>query len=823
MRQFIILGIAIGIFSVGELMSKNYYFANDGSDNRTFVQARNPATPWKTIEKLNAINKDLVPGDTVFLKRGDRFFGQLLLSSSGVNGIPIVYAAYGDGPPPIITSFKKITAWEALDNGKFSSPELGTNAPTNLLMVDGQPYPKGRYPNLDAPNNGYLTVSEAGNGFITDPMLPANIAVRDAEIVMRSERWILDVAPIIAQSKQTIYYDITGLDYQPARGKGFFVQNSVHCLDQFGEWCVDPIYKKITIFLRDALPESVDIEIPMAENLVTIQGNNLVMQDLMLTGANQNLIFGDDQGIKNFTLTHCHLSFAGRDAVHIPFGHQVKVMHTTINQAYNNGIFLGYNCHHCETSYNQLSYIGHVPGMGLRGDGNYIGIFNRHSGFTAKRNKIQNIGYSALDFGGDSAQIVQNYVDQFCTVKDDGAGIYTYNGPTNTTFKQQQIIGNIVVNGIGAPHGTKDLSYRPAEGIYLDDNSNHVIVADNTIASCSNYGIFVHNARNFIIRNNLVFDNLVQFGTMDDELGDPISGGVIERNTFCTKAANNNLSYLTTTKDNLSAIGIFKNNLYVNPLNDGFSIATEIFSESLLSIFRIYDLMNWQKSSRQDVGSKNSPWVLKPNEVLAETSANLLEHGHFSNEALEQNCWSEKADCEAMVRPQPNLEGNALRIRQGSPAELLLGLFAVKKETFYQLKFDAFAQRQSSIAIALRQQGEPFLALSDQKYVQISPNKQSYEILLQARALDSQTQVRFKAGESDFEYWIDNISLKAVEVKPVVLDDMIRLAFNASAKDTIIQLPVPYLDVDQIPYTKEVRLKPFESILLFKEAFFVGN
>ncbi|MEP2023971.1 MAG: right-handed parallel beta-helix repeat-containing protein [Reichenbachiella sp.] len=53
------------------------------------------------MEKVNNLN--LLPGDSVFFKCGDRFMGHLLLNESGNQNSPIVITSYGIGNKPIIS------------------------------------------------------------------------------------------------------------------------------------------------------------------------------------------------------------------------------------------------------------------------------------------------------------------------------------------------------------------------------------------------------------------------------------------------------------------------------------------------------------------------------------------------------------------------------------------------------------------------------------------------------------------------------------------------------------------------------------------------
>ena len=74
-----------------------YVDALRGSDSNAGIL---PSAAWKTLEKVN--EKRYQPGDRILLRCGSRWKGQLVLSSSGKKGAPIVIDKYGRGVLPRI-------------------------------------------------------------------------------------------------------------------------------------------------------------------------------------------------------------------------------------------------------------------------------------------------------------------------------------------------------------------------------------------------------------------------------------------------------------------------------------------------------------------------------------------------------------------------------------------------------------------------------------------------------------------------------------------------------------------------------------------------
>ena len=82
-----------------EVKQPSQYYLNqdigDDSNDGTI------ASPWKSLSKISETL--LVPGDTVFFNKGDRFDGHFIVNGSGSLSDPIVITSYGNGNKPIIT------------------------------------------------------------------------------------------------------------------------------------------------------------------------------------------------------------------------------------------------------------------------------------------------------------------------------------------------------------------------------------------------------------------------------------------------------------------------------------------------------------------------------------------------------------------------------------------------------------------------------------------------------------------------------------------------------------------------------------------------
>jgi hypothetical protein len=97
MKPYLSLLLLVVIFPLA-LNARNYYLdsihGNDAHDGTS------PDLAWKSLDKVN--QTILQPGDTLHLKRGGSWFGQLKPRGSGTPGNHIVVRDYGEGELPLI-------------------------------------------------------------------------------------------------------------------------------------------------------------------------------------------------------------------------------------------------------------------------------------------------------------------------------------------------------------------------------------------------------------------------------------------------------------------------------------------------------------------------------------------------------------------------------------------------------------------------------------------------------------------------------------------------------------------------------------------------
>jgi hypothetical protein len=591
-----LLRISIKVFGLLALIlfaftatATNYYLSNSGNDANSGTDS---SAPWQTLNKLNSF-KNLKPGDNVLFRRGDTFYGSITVSNSGTAGNPITYGAYGAGGNPVISGFTNVTKWTDLGNNIWESMDPVSTLPTcNMVLINGVNTAMGRWP-----NSGYLTFqSHVGKTSVTSSDLKGASNWTGAEVAIRSTQWTLERQKITSQSGATLTYPL--MNYEPANGFGFFIQNDVRTLDQQNEWYYNPSTKKVLIYSM-SLPGSVYIA--SKDTLITLHGSYVTFNNLSFEGANQYAFYNDWSGINNISIEYCSFSFSGIDAVKLAGTSNFTIINSKISNSNNNGINLFYLNPFATIKNNEIVNTGIFCGAGESVSGSYSAIYSNDKGSLIENNKIINSGYDGIFAVGDSFVIKNNYIDTFCKILQDGGGIYTHS--QEGINYGRKIINNIVLNGIGAVVGTNDSTYFAANGIYLDDNSAYIEVSGNSVANCSNNGLFIHNGYNLNIHDNTFYNSSTQFATQNDPNQYTLRGSVFNGNIFCSKSINQFCGYFASTTNDFSSWGTAANNFYLRPINDSLVFKTRINWSNPYFL----TLEGWKLYSGLDQNSKKSP------------------------------------------------------------------------------------------------------------------------------------------------------------------------------------------------------------------------
>jgi parallel beta-helix repeat protein len=788
----------------------NYYFSNSsGNDSRSATQAQSASTPWKTVNKLNSIFRSLQPGDSVLFKRGETFYGTITVTKSGTSSQPIVISAYGKGNKPVIKSLVRLSNWVSVGNGIWESYNAALGTTVNVVLLNGVVQEMGRYPNSDRPNKGYLTIDAAKkNVSISDNELSASPNWSGAEVVIRKNRWTLDRNKVKLHDGSTIYYTASS-KYQAQKGFGYFIQNHSKTLDKKGEWYYNPTSKKLRIFYGATAPTSNAIEASASDHVVYLSDHShLVFDNLSFKGGNTDVIHV--QGGNNSVIRNCEILFAGRNGVKIADYAKFKIENSNIQHSNSTGINIPAGSSFAVIRNNRVENTGLLPGMGEIDGTLGIGIQCYSEGAVIEHNRINNTGYNGIAVKLEAVKVRNNVIENFCITKDDGGGIYSANG-SNRTFSDAEIIGNIILNGVGATQGTNS-SVSNAEGIYMDDNSNGAAIMNNTVANCRR-GIYLHNARSISVKKNTFFNNEIQFYAKHDNSGDPIRNLIIQNNTFFSKHPTQWVSQIESKLDDINSMGSFDYNYYARPLDDRVVISTTIQNSSGEKLTELFDLETWKQHYGKDANSKKSPTQIESYTLNKLIGSNKLENGGFP--AKVDKVFGN--DCTLTWKNDGLLDGGYLNIRPSSSgSSITMSVGALNPLKKYILKYSVIGEGDMSIGAYLRYGGKPYKPISPVVYRKVSTVRNNYELLLEPSVSQSSGTLVLSVDQQK-TFCLDNIQLYEADAAVTNPDKFIRFEYNTSSKTKVVAIDGSYKDPNKRIYSNKVELPPYSSIILIKD------
>ena len=457
----------------------------------------------------------------------------------------------------------------------------------------------GRYP-----NSGYLSYqSYNGNTSITSSSL-GGTNWTGAEVVIRKQRWILDRNPITSQSGTTLGYKSSSA-YSGQNNWGFFIQNDSRTLDNQNEWYYNPSTKKIDIYSA-SYPSGVQIS--SIDNIINIHSNsNISFNNLTITGGNSDgfYITGSD----NINISNCNISFCYNAILGTNIGtssNNFSLQNSVITNINNNAISLSAEFANSNIQNNVIRNIGMIPGLGGSGDGNYEEINIDGANSAVQYNEVDSTGYVGIGFNGSYIKIKNNLVNYFCTLLDDGGGIYSGNPATGN-----EISNNIVINGIGNGDGTTNSGSR-AEGIFIDDNGSGFQISNNSVANIGYWGIMIRNGNNINVNGNTTY-NCNGFYVYNDNPNVYTNNITSQQNIFFANlsgpafTAQNQLSInFATIHNDIQKFGSSSSidyNYYARPIDDNLTCVGTLFGVA----DNFYNLSQWQSYSGYDAHSQKSP------------------------------------------------------------------------------------------------------------------------------------------------------------------------------------------------------------------------
>ncbi len=671
------------------------YVSSSGSDTNNGLTE---STPWRTLDKVNAEFSNLNPGTEILLKKGDSFYGTLVITKSGTSGSnsPFVFGTYGDGNDPIIHGFTTITdGWTHVGNNVYSH-DIIADEQTNMVLVNGVQVPMGRWPN----GTTYRTYeSFNGASSITDNTLSEETPYNwvGAEVVIRMTYCILGRFTITGHTGNTISYSGNTIDYL-YNNFGYFIQNDIRTLDVENEWYHDHAAGKFYIYGN---PAGKTIQIATKTNIIQNHGgyDYITLENLSLQGSIGDIISfdgGNWYNAANTIIRNCILKFGGSRGIDI-YGSNGFIVDNIIEQCNDNAIHIVSGSNTIVTG-NTITNIGLLLGQSKRLSAN--GIYNGGTNSLIDHNIINNIGLNGITAGSGTSGIVKhNFINNYCLTLTDGGGIY--HGPSNRSMPSDYTIeNNICLNGYGNYNGTTSSSTYLAEGIYLDSYCTGHTVQYNICAHNAGNGIKLSSSHDNILQYNLCFDNkeaqLFSSGFWSEYA--TLYNNTIRYNQFIGKEINHyTLKVYLTIADNISNYGISNYNYYARPINQGSNDVIIRTGQNSNWVNRT--LSEWRSYSNQDANSNNS---------LAGSVSNLDDIHFIYNETDENKYYS----LSAPMKDVANTTYSGIITLSPWSGLVLLGPGTVTLETSPTISSTPTPTRTTSVSITRTPTRTPSLSFS---------------------------------------------------------------------------------------------------------------
>lgn len=505
-----LLSIFFTLLSISSFATNRYVCS--GGDNTTGLDS---AHAWQSIARLNAQMGVLNPGDTVFFHRGETFYGGIIMTRSGSAAQPIVFSSFGLASPnkPIITGLSNVTGWVNLGGNIWEAPVLNVRRDVNLVLRNGAIQQLGRFPNANAANEGYLTMTASTTLSLTGPALSTTTNWTRAEVAVRAYRWEIRNRTVSSHSGGVVSWTLA-INPAPNNTYGYFFQRDAKTVDIDGEWYYNDTTQKLRMYFGNNNPGLYQLQIATVDTLFkTLARNNIVISNLAFTGgARASVLFDGGSGLR---ISNCDSYNNGGEGFSSRFSTNVIIDQCTTTNSLGSGIkafgSTSGNVFLTVTN-NTVRNTALFSGMGQTDiSSSRCGIFVRGGdNINCVYNRVTNSGYNAIGSSpiGNNANISYNYLDTFCTKLDDGAGIYvfTVQGNTITNGTNRRFAGNIILNGIGNANGGGTTSPPSANGIYPDEGTRDIVMDSNTVANTSYNSFQGNNNSGITIRNNVVFN-----------------------------------------------------------------------------------------------------------------------------------------------------------------------------------------------------------------------------------------------------------------------------------------------------------------------------
>lgn len=833
------------IFICSQTFGRTFYVSNAGNNSSNGLTT---ATSWLTIAQVNATS--LTNGDSVLFNRGDVFYGSLTNPASGV-----LYSAYGTGAKPIFTGFVTIASWTNLGSNIYEAVVPNALQSVNMVVSNGLIIPMGRYPNANAANGGYLTyeAKDTVAKTITDNQLTNSPNWTGADIVIRKQDYALVRNQVVNHSNTVITLNTRGqFDFRLADnygiGYGYFFENSLQTLDQNGEWFFDTTSHKIKMYYNSTPPT---IQVATISTLINLPstGSNIVFRNISLQGSESDLAYISYSS--NVLIDSCDFFFAGGSGLE----NRNMTNFTIQNCNFQDNNMTGFyevsagNNTGITIQNNNFKRIGMFQGMGVKNNPNYAegasstAISAGCPNLIIKNNTIDSVGYCGIIIAKNrNNQIIrQNVISNYCSLKNDGGGIYNAGMRGDPQLTVPTIIdSNIVFSNNDASAGTSFTGNPHCRGIYLDASSSKVNILYNTIYS-SYEGMYISQAQYINIKYNTIYGaGKYLVGTIAGSsrfasalnILDANDGyqhtryNVITNNTFFEDAPNKLFIFQTDRYNGVDSVGIIDSNYYASPMGD-YPYSLVNTSDAVAPT--AYWFKTWQsKHSVYDAHSTFSNTAIAPY-ARSFTSANRSPNSAFTSDYSNTTAYSTPTvhtlswDNTSQITGTGSLKLTASVNSTVNFTQVLQVIGALDSSKSYVLRFKTKAAKVGTFQTQLTQRSGSYSLITPLQYGSIDTVLQQHEILFTNVTTFPTAGVYINFSQDSSTTYIDDIEFYEATATANVMTDYVMFNVNKTNAPVNVGLGMnTYNTLANASLNTVYSVPAYSSSILFKGGAYVA-
>ncbi|RLD77422.1 MAG: hypothetical protein DRJ10_11965, partial [Bacteroidetes bacterium] len=557
--SFIALNVSI---YASPLKDIHFYISLNGSDSNEGTKEE----PFASLERAklaieNSIKKNGDQDFIIFIAKGfytienpvvfeSEFFG-------GNNKVQI--KALGEANP-VISGGVLLRNWQKNDAGLWVTelPKKGVRDwNPRELFIDNKRAIRARFP-----NTGYLRVKKVGKDRRTnfrfnkgDFPIPEN--VNGLELVLLHDWSItrIEVKKIKPGKKRLTTVDSIGAR-EPAffnidnweKNPRYYLENAIEFLDTDYEWYLDPKEQKVYLKLpENQNPEMVQIVVPFSTGLIQLKGKenqsikNIHFEGISFKHCSWEIPDGGYCGIQA-----CHYDARPKTgwtevpaAIKVEWAENCSFQNCSFENLGTSGLWLSTGSKFCSVTnsvFSDISANGIMIGEGkdrfIDGEvwwkkapeqvalGNTIenctvtksgtqfyGAIGIWCGLSAettiKNNEIFNLPYSGISIGWEWSPaktpcrknvVDGNHIHHILKTLSDGGGIYMLGLQAGSKLINNHI-HDVKINAGSAE----------SNGMFLDEGTTDVIVANNLIYNIAKSPLRFHRATSNLVKNNFLF------------------------------------------------------------------------------------------------------------------------------------------------------------------------------------------------------------------------------------------------------------------------------------------------------------------------------